>query len=51
MLHVLLDLYGCSSQLLQNEGFLRQVLDQHEKLLFGNIAFYDRVLSLKKPFL
>ena len=29
MLHVMLDLYGCSCHLLQNEGFLRQVLDQY----------------------
>src|SRR5260370_14977990 len=29
MLHVMLDLYGCSPHLLQNEGFLRQVLDQY----------------------
>lgn len=29
MLHVMLDLYGCSTHLLENEGFLRQVLDQY----------------------
>ncbi len=29
MLHVMLDLYGCSSGLLENEGFLRQVLDRY----------------------
>ena len=29
MLHVMLDLYGCSPNLLANEAFLRQVLDQY----------------------
>jgi S-adenosylmethionine decarboxylase len=29
MQHVMLDLYGCSPRLLENEGFLRQVLDQY----------------------
>jgi len=29
MLHVMLDLYGCSRHLLENEGFLRQVLEQY----------------------
>lgn len=29
MLHVMLDLYGCSPDLLENETFLRDVLDQY----------------------
>jgi S-adenosylmethionine decarboxylase len=29
MLHVMLDLYGCSRNLLENEAFLREVLDQY----------------------
>lgn len=29
MLHVMLDLYGCSPSLLENEAYLRQVLDQY----------------------
>ena len=29
MLHVMLDLYGCSPKLLENEAFLREVLDQY----------------------
>ena len=29
MLHVMLDLYGCNPGLLENEAYLRQVLDQY----------------------
>ncbi len=29
MLHVMLDLYGCNPNLLENETFLREVLDQY----------------------
>jgi S-adenosylmethionine decarboxylase len=29
MQHVMLDLYGCSPNLLENEAFLREVLDQY----------------------
>ena len=29
MLHVMLDLYGCNPGLLENEAFLREVLDQY----------------------
>jgi S-adenosylmethionine decarboxylase len=29
MLHVMLDLYGCSRNLLENKAFLREVLDQY----------------------
>ena len=29
MLHVMLDLYGCSAKLLANEALLRQVLDEY----------------------
>ena len=29
MLHVMLDLYGCSPSLLENEAFLRDVLEQY----------------------
>src|SRR6266566_9591396 len=29
MLHVMLDLYGCNPRLLENEAFLREVLDQY----------------------
>lgn len=29
MLHVMLDLYGCNPRLLENEAFLRDVLDQY----------------------
>ena len=29
MLHVMLDLYGCNPNLLENEAFLREVLDQY----------------------
>lgn len=29
MQHVMLDLYGCSSHLLENEAFLREVLDRY----------------------
>jgi S-adenosylmethionine decarboxylase len=29
MLHVMLDLYGCNPKLLENEAFLREVLDQY----------------------
>ena len=31
MLHLMLDLYGCSPHLLQNEEFLQQVLDQYPR--------------------
>ena len=29
MQHVMLDLYGCNPELLENESFLRQVLDEY----------------------